>query len=214
MRKLLTMAWQHSAIALICLALTITPACSSQQSLAVVTDIGKFLPAITNVADAVCAFVPAAPVCATSVASVTASANILITALKDYYTAQANGAVPSGILAALSQAITTFEADAANILDAVHLVNPAFQSEVEALAAAAQVLLAVVEGLLPPTVAGTVTFKFAASAQPKGFTLVGWTTSYNAKVDACEKYMPRTVTLKHIHVHGLLIRILTLGFAK
>jgi hypothetical protein len=214
MKRLFTLAYQHAVIAVALIALTVTPACTTAQKLAVVTDIQKFLPAVTNVADAVCAFSPAAPVCTGAVAAVTASAGILSTALKNYYTAQASGAVPPGIVAALQQAITTFEGDAGNILDAVKILNPALQLEIEAVASAASVLLAVIETLLPAPVAAAA-IRFRASAPPANtFNLSTWTVDYNAKLATLQKAVPRTVTLKKVHVHSAVVRYASLGIAK
>jgi hypothetical protein len=212
MKRIATLAWQHSIIVVALVAITITPACTTAQKLAVVTDIQKFLPAVTNVADSVCAFLPAAPICTGAVAAVTASAGILDTALVNYFTALNSGTVPPGILALLQQAITTFEADAGNILDAVRILNPALQLEIQAIATAASVLLAVVEGLLPVVVSAT-RFRVSTPA-PSSFNLSTWVVDYNGKVATLQRQMPRNVTLKKIHVHSLFVRIVSVGMAK
>jgi hypothetical protein len=187
-----------------------TVACTPQQKLAVVTDIQKFLPVVTNVANAVCGFTPAATVCLGGVTAVSASAGILDTALVNYFTAQANGTVPPGVIAALAQAIGTFETDAGNILDSVRVLNPTLQTEIESLAAAAQVLLAVVEGLLPSV---GQTAKFAAS-KPANFDLNVFVVDYNAKVAASQKLLPRNIALKKVHVHSVVARYATAGWLK
>ena len=214
--RLLTYIWQHSTIAIMLVALCSTTMFTTGcNTLTVVTDVQKFVPVITNVADAVCGFVPNATVCTGAVASVSASANILAQALVDYYNAQSAGAVPASILSALQQAITVFEANAANILDAVHVLNPMLQSEIEAIVAAASVLLGVIETLLPATAVTGVTLKFTANQPAKGaFSLSGFVSDYNTKVDACQKLIPRNVTLHKIHVHALALRVVTFGLLK
>ena len=183
--------------------------CTPQQKLAVVNDIQKFLPVVSNVADAVCGFSPAAPVCSGGVTAVTAC-GILDTALVNYYTAQATGTVPPGIIAALNQAISTFEGNATNILDSVRILNPALQQEIQDLAAAAQVFLGVVEGLLPSTGAQ---LKFAAS-RPSNFDLKAFVDDYNGKVAVCQKWVPAKVSLKKIHIHSAFARYVTAGYLR
>jgi hypothetical protein len=212
LKRIATLTYQHLTIAALLVSLTLTVACTPQHKLAVVTDIEKFIPAITNVADAVCAFTPAAPICAAGVTAVSASAKILDAALVNYFTAEANGTVPPGIVSALQQAVTTFESDAGNILDAVHVVDAAHQLEIEAIAASASVLLGVVESLLPSTVTANKFKVQAASA--KSFNLSAWTVDYNGKVAYCQKHLPRSVTLKSVHVHSAIARYGTLGLLK
>jgi len=153
------------------------------------------------------------PLSVGGVAAVSASADVLDTALVNYFTAEANGTVPPGILAALSQAITTFESDASNILDAVRVLNPALQAEIMAIVAAAQVLLSVIESLLPATVAAHVHLRFRKDA-PANFNLNSYVSDYNTKVTACQKYMPKTVKLSKIHIHSAFERIITVGILK
>lgn len=188
----------------------VTVACTPQQKLAVVQDIQKFLPVVTNVADAVCGFTPAAPVCLGGVTAVSASAGILDTALVNYFTAQASGTVPPGLVAALNQAISTFEGDAGNILASVRVLNPTLQTEIETLAGAAQVMLAVVEGLLPSTGAQ---LKFAA-AKPTNFNMKTFVDDYNNKVAVTQKLLPRSVSLKQVHMHNGFARYISAGYLK
>lgn len=188
----------------------VTVACTPQQKLAVVNDIQKFLPLVSNVADAVCGFLPGSPVCVGGVAVVTASAGILDTALVNYFTAQASGTVPPGIIAALNQAITTFEGDASNILDSVRVLNPTLQQEIQDLVAAAQVFLGVIEGLLPSTGAQ---LKFAAS-RPSNFDLKAFVDDYNGKVAVSRKWVPAKVSLKKIHIHSGFARYITAGYLR
>lgn len=188
----------------------VTVACTPQQKLAVVNDIQKFLPIVTNVADAVCGFTPGAPVCLGAVTAVSASAGVLDTALVNYYTAEASGTVPPGIIAALNQAISSFEGDAGNILDAVRVLNPTLQTEIETLAGAAQVMLAVVEGLLPSTGAQ---LHFAA-ARPSNFNAKAFVDDYNVKVDVSQKLLPRSVKLKKVHLHSAFARYITAGYLR
>lgn len=185
----------------------VTVACTPQQKLAVVQDIQKFLPVVTNVADAVCGFTPAAPICLGGVTAVSASAGVLNTALVNYFSAQASGTVPPGIVAALNQAISTFEGDAGEILASVRVLNPTLQTEIETLAGAAQVMLAVVEGLLPSTGAQ---LKFAA-AKPSNFNLKSFVADYNNKVEVSQKLLPRNVALKKVHMHSGFVRYITAG---
>lgn len=188
----------------------VTVACTPQQKLAVVTDVERFIPVVTNVADAVCSFTPAAPVCVGGVAAVSASAKVLNTALVNYFTAQADGTVPPGVVAALSQAIATFQADAGNILSSVRVLDPAVQTKIQALTAAAQVLLSVVEGFLPSV---GQTAKFAA-ARPAHFDMTEFVVDYNAKVAATQPLIPRSVGLKKVHMHSAVMRYMSLGIAK
>lgn len=185
--------------------------CTPQQELAVVSDIGKFLPAVTNVADAVCAFTPAAPICLGGVAAVAASSKVLQTALQNYFTAKVNGTIPAGVIASLSGAITTFEGDASNILGAVHVVDPSKVAPIEAMAAAAEVLLSIVESLLPP-VAPANQLRFTASTKTlSAVSLTSAVTSYNAKVAACEKALPYKKSLKRVHIHNVAMRVVSFG---
>lgn len=188
----------------------VTVGCTPQQKLAVVTDIERFIPVVTNVADAVCGFTPAAPICIGGVTAVSASAKVLSTAVVNYYTAVASGTVPPGVIAALNQALSTFEGDASSILDSVRILNPTLQTEIQALVASAQVLLAVVEGLLPSAVQST---KFAA-AKPSRFNLGNFASDYNKQVDAVQKAVPRSVSLKKVHAHSPMLRFVSLGIAK
>lgn len=200
--------WQHLSVAAICISLVSAPACTTAQKLAVVGDVQRFIPAITNVADSVCAFTGTAPICVAGVSSVTASANVLITALQNYYQAEANGVAPPSVVQALQTAVTTFEADAAAILDAVHVLDPAHQALVEGLAASAGVLLAVIETLIPGTVTAA---KFKANAPTRAFDLNSWVKDYNARAESLQKQLPRAVTLKKVHYHGLAVRMLSFG---
>ncbi len=188
----------------------VTVACTPQQKLAVVNDIQRFLPVVTNVADAVCGFSPAAPVCLGAVTAVSGSAGILDTALVNYYTAEASGTVPPGIVAALNQAISTFEGDAGNILDSVRILNPALQAQIETLASAAQVALGLIEALLPSTGAQ---LKFAAS-KPSNFNAKAFVDDYNVKVDVSQKFLPRGVKLKKVHLHSAFARYITAGYLR
>jgi len=189
-------------------------ACTPQQKLTVVTDILKFVPVVTNVADAVCGFTPSATICTGAVTAVSASAAILDTALVNYFTAEANGTVPPGIIAALQQAITTFENDAANILGAVRVLDPVLQAEIQTIVAAASFLLGVIETLFPTLAVAGVKLKFGATPSPAGFTLGSFVTDYNKKVAVCQTYVPSNVKLQRVHVHSLVLRIATLGLAK
>lgn len=213
MKKTATVLWQHATIVLLCIGMIATTACTPQEKLAVVTDIQKFTPVIINLAEAVCAFTPAAPICVAGGAAVGASANILETALVNYYKAQAQGAVAPGIVAALQQAISVFEGDASNILEAVHVVDSVHQAQIIGLAAAASVLLGLIESLLP---AGIQTNgKFKASAPAAGqFDLNKWVGDYNATVESTQKSLPRNVKLKKVHVHSATARYLTVGILK
>lgn len=202
MKKSLTLVWQTSTIALLCVAMMVMPGCSAAT---VIADIGKFAPAVINVAEAVCAFTPAAPICLTAGPAVQASTNVLITALNNYYAAQAAGSTSPTIVQDLQTAISTFEANASQILDAVHVVDAAHQADVEAVAAAAATLLAVIESLLPAQVTAN---KFSASRPKTVFNLNAWTGDYNAKVDTLQHSLPRNVTLKHVHAHPLLLRVI------
>jgi hypothetical protein len=182
-------------------------ACTPQQKLAVVTDVQKFIPVVTNVVDAVCAFTPAAAVCTGAATAVSSSAAILDAALVSYFTAEANGTVPPTIIAALSQAISTFEADATNILGAVRILDPTRQAEIAAIAAAAQVLLSVIETLFPTLATASMHLAFGAT-KPPGFSLNSFAGSYDKNVDVCNaKYMPRGVSLKKIHAHNVFLRM-------
>ncbi|MCU1305198.1 MAG: hypothetical protein JWQ87_5482 [Candidatus Sulfotelmatobacter sp.] len=216
MKKALTYFWQHGCITLLCCAIAALPivGCTNAQRLQVVTDIKTFLPAVTNVAEAVCAFTPAAPICIGGVAAVSGSANALDTWLVNYFTAKQNGTVPPGTIASLNAAITQFEADATNILDAVRILDPSKQAEIQALAAAASILLAAAETLFPSTVVQPTSLKFAHLAPATKFDLGKWTSDYNAKVDAAQKKLPRNVNLKKVHLHGTLARFATAGVAK
>ena len=210
MKRFLNYFWQHGTIAVLMISMTLTPmllttGCTTAQKLAVVQDVQKFIPVITNVADAVCGFEPSNGICTGAVASVSASANVLATALTNYYTAQSSGTVPAGVIAALNQAITTFEANASQILDAVHVLNPQLQTEIIALVTAAQVLLAVIEGLLPTTTG--VTLRFSNVQKPANFSLNSFAGDYNSKVKICQKYMPRNVSLKMVHAHSIFLRV-------
>lgn len=209
MKTFLKYFWQHGTIGLLLVSMTLTPmlfttGCTTAQKLAVVQDVQKFIPVITNVADAVCGFEPSNGICTGAVASVSASATVLATALTNYYTAQSSGTVPAGIIAALNQAITTFEANASQILDAVHVLNPQLQTEIIALVTAAQVLLAVIESLLPTT---SVTLRFTSVQKPANFSLNSFAGDYNTKVKLAQKYMPRNVNLKMVHVHSIFLRV-------
>jgi hypothetical protein len=217
MKRIKTLLWQHSVIALLCCCAAVVPVaetgCTTAQKLQVVTDIKVFLPAVTNIADAVCAFLPAAPVCVGGVTAVTSSAGILDEALINYYTALSQGAVPPSVLQALSQAITTFESNAANILDAVRLLNPLEQKNIEGLLGAAQLLFAAAETLFPSAAVPAGALKFTRYAQPQ-FDIKAWTAEYNKKVDAANKTMPRSVTLRKVHINGLFVRLGTFGVKK
>jgi hypothetical protein len=218
-RKFATMFYQHLAVVLLCASLITATipltSCTTSQQLNVVTDIQKFLPAITNIATVVCSYALTSPICANSngITSITSSAAILDQALINYYTAKANGTIPPGIVAALQEAITIFESNAGAILDAVHVLSPSTQMEVEGIVAAASILLAVVEGLLPSAVSATK-FSAAKPANASNFDISVWVGDYNSKVSVVEKVLPRNVTLKKIHVHNLFMRLVTAGILK
>jgi hypothetical protein len=181
--------------------------CTPQQKLSVVTDIQNFIPVVTNVADAVCAFTPTATICTGAVTAVSSSAAILNSALVAYYTAEAAGTVPPTIVSALSQAIATFEANAQNILGAVRILDPVRQAEIEAIVASANVLLGVVETLFPSLATANMAMKFGAT-KPAAFSLNSFAGTYDKQVDAANRFMPRTVSLKKVHAHNVLLRIL------
>lgn len=173
-------------------------ACTDNDRLHAVQDIEKFVPAVTNVAKSVCAFAPSADICKNAATTVSADASVLVTALTNYFNAKATGEVPAGIISSLNLAITTFENDSANILDAVRVLDKSKQDEIFAIVAAASVLLAVVESVLPET---NVALKFKAT-KPATFNLSAWTKEYNAQVAVLQDKLPRNVELQHIHVHA------------
>lgn len=189
-------------------------ACTPQQGLAVVQDIQKFTPAVINVATAICDFTPAAAICATAGTAVSASAAILETALTNYYTALANGTVPPSVLQEVAIAIATFENDANNILTAVHVVDPIHQREVEAVAAAASVLLAVVEALFPSTASQKLFAAHLPSGGAAGFSLNAWCGQYNSKVSVLEKSLPGSRKLVRVHDHNFAMRVVSFGSLK
>jgi hypothetical protein len=186
--------------------------CTAQQKLAVVQEINTFIPVVTNVGDAICDFDHTAAICIGAVNSVSASAQILVTALTNYYQAEANGTVPPGILSALSNAINQFEGDASNILGAIHVLDQAHQQLIEGLAAAASALLAVIESTFPSLAGAQLRFQ---ASRPPTFNLTGWVKDYNAKVATLEKSLPRnSKKLARVHAHGLAARLLTAGILK
>ena len=201
MKKLLSLIFACTV------AMSTMTACTPQQKLAVVNDINAFLPVVTNVADAVCAFTPTAVVCTGAVTAVTSSAQILNSALVAYFTAEANGTVPPTIVAALSQAISTFEANASQILGAVRILDPVRQAEIEAIVASAQLLLGVIETLFPSLATANVTLKFGAT-KPASFSLNSFAGTYGKQVDQANKFMPRNMQLKKVHAHNVILRIL------
>jgi hypothetical protein len=92
-------------------------------------------------------------------------------------------------------------------------LNPTLQLEIEALVAAAQVGLGVVESLLPAAVVATVALKFS-SVRTSNFSLPEYVSDYNAKVKVAQKFMPRNVSLKKIHIHSAFARYGTAGWLK
>jgi|HubBroStandDraft_5_1064220.scaffolds.fasta_scaffold42294_5 hypothetical protein len=214
MRRVLVVGWQAAVVGLLSASMVVTPGCTIQQQEAVVQDVAKFIPVVTNVAEAVCSFTPAAAICAAGSTIVTASSQALITALNNYYAALSNGTVPPTILGALQAAIASFENDASNILNAIHVVDAKHQQDIEGLVAAASALLGVIELLFPQAATAQVQLRFSASrtvVKTSDFNMGAWVKDYNATVDITKKKLPRNVTLKKVHYHNAFARAVTFG---
>lgn len=131
-------------------------ACNSQSAL---NDVQSLAPVITDVLLATCPFLPApAPdLCATGGAALSAAESRVFTLWQAYITAEKAGTATPSAWTQLNVAMRVLINNAADVFALVHVVDPAHQTELLAMAGAAQALLAVVESLLPNPPAGTVT---------------------------------------------------------
>lgn len=192
------------ALALSCVMI-ISTSCSLTQATTVVSDIQKFLPAVTNVLAAVCAF-ESDPLCASGAAQFETAANNAIAIAQAYLTAAKAGTATPAMWNELNAAFITLENQAANIFALVHVSDPTIQLEIEALVASAQALLAVIESLEPAAPMGASHAKANRFAQymPQGVSasnktwLKNWKKSYNSLVDASTAVKAKA-KLKHVN---------------
>jgi hypothetical protein len=120
----------------------------------------------------------------------------------------------------LNAAFTVFEEDASQAFTLMSgLIPGPIQAEITAMVAAAQVLLAVIESLMPAPPAGVSGQKAArfASKLPASFNLGDFVKNHNKllslktgvpDVDAVKAKLPR------LHVNNLFVRTVSLHFAK
>ncbi len=132
------------AVAVSTMAMT---ACNEQ---AVLNDVERFAPAITDVLIVACEFTTS-PLCAVGGPILTASEQELFTIWQAYITAQANGTATPGLWNDLNSALETLVTQSENVFALAHVVNGVHQQEVLDLATAAEGLLAVIESFLPAT---------------------------------------------------------------
>lgn len=189
-------------------------ACNSSAALA---DVKKFEPVVINALVLACAFSPAAPVCGTGQATITADYNLVIKVWTDYNAAVAAGTSTAAMWNDLNAAFTTFEQDSASIFTLASGLN---QPEITAIVAAAQVLLGAIEALFPAAPVGATRPKSAVFASvSRGRAsydktwLKGWIADYNVKVGTAQKAHP-TVKIKKVHYHDFALRMATFGMAK
>src|ERR1700691_104121 len=115
---------------------------------AVLGDVERFAPAITDVLIVSCEFT-ASPLCATAGPLLATAEQELFAVWQAYITAQANGTVTPGLWNDLNSAVQTLISQSENVFALAHVVNGAHQQEVLALATAVEGLLAVIETFLP-----------------------------------------------------------------
>jgi hypothetical protein len=130
------------AIAVSTMAMT---GCNEQ---AVLADVERFAPAITDVVVVACEFT-VSPLCATAGPILTAAEQRLFTIWQAYITAQANGSATPGLWNDLNAALADLVTQSQNVFALAHIVNGVHQQEVLDVADAAEGLLAVIESFLP-----------------------------------------------------------------
>jgi hypothetical protein len=130
------------AVAVSTMAMT---GCNEQ---AVLNDVERFAPAITDVVVVACEFT-VSPLCATAGPVLTAAEKELFAVWQAYITAQANGTATPGLWNDLNAALQTMITQSENVFALAHVVNGVHQQEVLDVADAAEGLLAVIESFLP-----------------------------------------------------------------
>lgn len=139
---------QVSALLLVALLALGTLPATSCGSQAVLTDVERFGPVVTDVLVAACGFT-VSPLCTTLGPEINAAEQKLFTLWQAYITAQKNGTATPGLWNDLNAALSVVIAQAQQVFSLVHVINPAKQAEILAMATAAEGLLAVIETFLP-----------------------------------------------------------------
>lgn len=189
--------------------------CTTQQAQTVVTDIQKFMPAVTNIAAAVCGVI-VNPLCGTIDKIFVADATTALQIANDYLTAVAKGTNTASAWQLMDAALQTMYTDADKIFAMITVVPQTMASSIQALIGSAQVLLAVIETVIPgnPSAPKAMSAHYAAHLPAGRFDLSKWTAEYNANVKEAQKVLPRNVSLKTVHVHSTALRVVTLGVKK
>jgi hypothetical protein len=196
------------AIVMIFTTIPFMTGCSSSQALA---DVTKFEPVVINALSLACVIVPTNPLCGTMKTKIQGDYTTVVKLWGDWNTAVANGTATSAMWNDLNAAFTVFESDSADIFSLGLSLN---QPEVTAIVASAQLFLATIEALFPPSPSASMkSARFAAYATPGlhgSAWLSTWVKDYNQKVSVAQKLHPNA-KLHQVHIHSLPVRIVTLG---
>lgn len=178
-------------------------------------EVQRFEPVIVNALALACAFT-SDPLCATGQATIQTDITVVVNTWGDFNAAKAAGESTQAAWNALDAAFTTFTKDSQAIFALARIVNPAHQADVNAAVAAAEVLLSAIEVAFPasPSLSVTRTRAFAVSSRIHDQqSLTAWEKDYNSRIDAIKKANP-SVNLKHVHIHKVFVRAITVGIAK
>lgn len=136
MKNALTCAWQVATIALLCIAMAVAPACSLATDLQKADQIIALLPAgIDLVPPIVCAIdVAACPGVSAAAKIADAGVGALSSALSAW--ASASGSAQPDAWSQVQAALTALQGQTTQLIAAAQVKNPAFSSEVQAIAGA------------------------------------------------------------------------------
>lgn len=149
---------------------------------AVLNDVQKFAPAVTNLLTIACEFT-ASPLCATGGALLNAAEQHLFTVWQGFLDQEQKGSTQPGAWNDLNAALQDLITKSQDVFALTHVVNAQHQNEVLAVAASVQALLAVIESFLPPQPAVPGVQAMIAPRQPRMATFLPAPNAKTKKYD-------------------------------
>jgi hypothetical protein len=141
MKRILTFAWQHSMVALLCVALTVTSisttSCSLTSVLAEGEKILSYLPLAANVGlPLICIDATLCPAATAAIKTFDAAQAAVLTLFQQWQAA--SGSAQPGVLAQLQAALATLQQQYQALLTAFRVTDAKIQAEVSGVLAAIQ----------------------------------------------------------------------------
>ena len=161
--------------------------CNAQS---VLNDVEKFAPVITNTLSIACEFT-SSPLCGPGTALLTTAKQHLFVVWQGYLNQEKGGNVTAAMWNDLDAALQDLITKSSDVFALAHVVNPAHQQEVLAVAQSAEALLAVIESFLPASPIKTMAMarprlaSFLPPPNPKSKSydsawLKSWEKNYNS----------------------------------